>query len=66
MGHLIIERTGEVFSFSSNEFRVTYPDGYVGTIWSPPWHEMTEEQETEEARKQAVKLFEQGEHKSGG
>ena len=38
-----LEKTGNVFSFASTEYRVTYPDGHVGSLWSPPWHELDEE-----------------------
>lgn len=58
-----IERTGEFFSFASNQFRVTYPDGYVGHIWSPPWHEKTAEEEQADARAFAEQLFRDGKHR---
>ena len=38
-----IERTGEVFSFASTEYRVFYPDGTEWRLWSPPWHEMDDD-----------------------
>ena len=59
-----IERTGEIFSIASSEFRVTYPDGHVGTIWSPPWHEMSDADEEANARATAAKWFDAGTHKS--
>jgi hypothetical protein len=32
-----ITRTGNVFSFTSVEFLVEFPDGSSQSIWSPPW-----------------------------
>ena len=63
---LKIERTGNIFSFASTEFRVTYPDGHVGTIWSPPWHEMDDEEEDAAALEYARKMFAEGKHKDRG
>ena len=60
---IAIVRTGEIFSFASNEFEVTYPDGHVGKIWSPPWHEMDENEELVAAKQYASKLYMTGKHK---
>ncbi len=59
-----IERTGNCFSISSNEFRVTYPDGHMGLIWSPPWHEMSEAEEEAAALKAARRMYAEGKHKT--
>ena len=48
-----IERTGDLFSFASTEYRVTYPDGYIGSIWSPLWHELDDDEEDAEALRYA-------------
>ncbi len=48
-----ITRTGNTFSIASCEFRVVYPDECKVTLWSPPWHSMTEEEEATEALLQA-------------
>lgn len=58
-----VRRTGRTFSFSSSEFEIVYPDGHVGTLWSPPWHEWPEEEEFEQARQQAQKLFAANKHR---
>ncbi len=57
-----IERTGNIFSFASTEYRVTYPDGVIGTVWSPPWHEMDDAEEDAAALAYAEKLFRDGKH----
>lgn len=57
IGSLIIERTGEVFSFSGNQFRATFPDGSTETFWSPPWHEWDKEEETKRAYTYAWKIW---------
>ena len=57
-----VRRTGRVYSIASSEFRVTYPDGSEGVVWSPPWHEMTPAEEESEARQYAMKLYAIGEH----
>lgn len=59
-----LERTGNIFSFASTEYQVTYPDGHVGTLWSPPWHEWNDNREDAEALKAAQKLFDEGKHKN--
>lgn len=59
-----VERTGEIFSIASSQFRVTYPDGHVGTIWSPPWHELDDAAEEAAARAKAAEWFDAGTHKS--
>jgi hypothetical protein len=38
-------RTGNLFSFASNQFGVEYPDGVKEYLWSPPWHEMEADEE---------------------
>lgn len=58
-----IKRTGNVYSIASTEYRVTYPDGHVGTIWSPPWHDLDDDDEDAAALKAARKFFEAGTHK---
>lgn len=63
MEGFIIERTGNIFSFASTEFRVTYPDGHVGTIWSPPWHELDDAEEDAAALEAARKLWAADTHK---
>jgi hypothetical protein len=57
-----LERTGNVFSFASTEYRVTYPDGHVGTLWSPPWHEDDDDVEDAKALEAAREMFRQGIH----
>lgn len=63
MSEIKIERTGEIFSMASSQFRVTYPDGHVGMIWSPPWHELNEEDEMKRAAEVAAEWFAAGTHK---
>lgn len=58
-----IKRTGNIYSIASSEFEVTYPDGYVGKIWSPPWHEDSPEEEERKALEFANKLYSLREHK---
>lgn len=58
-----LERTGNVFSFASTEYRVTYPDGFVGTIWSPPWHEWDDDEEDARAMEYATAQWEARTHK---
>jgi hypothetical protein len=58
-----LERTGNIFSFASTEYKVTYPDGYVGSLWSPPWHELDDDEEDAVALKEAENLFLLGQHK---
>lgn len=58
-----VERTGKVFSLASSEYKVTYPDGHVSTIWSPPWHETTKGEEEQAALAYARKLYSEGRHK---
>lgn len=60
---ICVEATGNIYSIASREFRVIYPDGSIGTIWSPPWHEMGEEDEIKEARRYAMQLYNQRKHK---
>lgn len=57
-----LERTGNVFSFASTEYRVTYPDGFVGTLWSPPWHELDDDEEDAAALDAAKEMFRLGIH----
>jgi hypothetical protein len=57
---ITVERTGRAFSLASSEFRVTYPDGHVGTLWSPPWHEMTDSEEEAEALRVATEKWRDG------
>ncbi len=44
-----VERTGRVFSFAGSEFSVIFSDGCQQTIWSPPWHQMSKDEEMAEA-----------------
>jgi hypothetical protein len=57
-----LERTGNIFSFASTEYRVTYPDGHVGSLWSPPWHELDDDEEDSEALRTARRWFAEGIH----
>ena len=57
-----LERTGNIFSFAATEYRVTYPDGHVGSLWSPPWHELDDDEEYSEALKVARRWFAEGVH----
>lgn len=66
MDEIKIERTGNVHSIASSEFKVTYPDGHTGTLWSPPWHEMTEEEESAAAMGEARKRWLLMDHKTEG
>jgi hypothetical protein len=59
-----LRRTGRVYSLASSEFSVTYPDGSEGVVWSPPWHEMSPEEEESAARQYAMKLYAEGSHVS--
>ena len=58
-----LERTGNVFSFASTEYRVTYPDGHVGVLWSPPWHELSEQEEDLAALSAAREMYRKNIHK---
>jgi hypothetical protein len=58
-----IERTEDIYSFASTKFLVTYPDGHVGTVWSPPWHELAPPEEEAAALEYAKGLYMKGEHK---
>jgi len=40
-----VERTGNVYSIASSEFLVTFVDGTTMNVWSPPWNDMTPEEE---------------------
>lgn len=42
---LTLQRTGNIFSIAATEYRVTYPDGHEGTVWSPPWNEWDDPEE---------------------
>lgn len=59
---IVVRRTGRVYSFASSEFIVTYPDGSEGVVWSPPWHDMTCEEEELAARMYAIGLYAKREH----
>lgn len=60
---LTLRRTGNIFSFASTEYEVVYPDGHVGAVWSPPWHEWDDDEEDERARDYAEQNFRNGTHK---
>lgn len=57
-----IERTGRTYSYASSEFRVHYPDGSEGYIWSSPWHEDDPQEEEIKAMRYAVSLYRDGKH----
>ena len=40
-----IERTGNIFSISSTEYLITYPDNSTEILWSPPWHDWNDEED---------------------
>lgn len=63
MADLAIRRTGNIFSIASSEFEVTYPDGFVGRIWSPPWHDLEPEDEERQALQVATQWFLEGRHR---
>lgn len=54
---LKLERTGNVFGIASTEYKVTFPDGTTQSIWSPPWHELDDDEEDAEALKYAERLW---------
>lgn len=60
---IVLKRTGNIYSFASSEYSVTYPDGHIGTIWSPPWHDMNDKDEDDAAMEYAKKLYSEGKHK---
>lgn len=62
MNNLVVHRTSNSYSLSSNEFEVSYPDGYIGKIWSPPWHELSPEEEELKAKEYALNLYIEGKH----
>lgn len=64
VGEIGIRRTGNIYSIASSEFEVTYPDGSRGTVWSPPWHEMSPKEEEDAARQYASDLYSAGKHLS--
>lgn len=59
-----VKRTGKVFSISGSEFEVTMEDGTIHILWSPPWHNMSEEEEEEKALQKAKEIHENGKIKS--
>ena len=61
-----IRRTGNIYSIASSEFEITYPDGTIGKVWSPPWHELEPDDELEAALKYAQGLYQTGTHKPEG
>lgn len=60
---ITIRRTGNIFSIASTEYEVTYPDGVVGSIWSPPWHEDDDDVEDAKALEAAKLFWEQQTHR---
>jgi hypothetical protein len=60
----VINRTGAVYSFSSVQWEVTYPDGFVGYIWSPPWSDLDydDPQQDAGAMRYVCQLWEKKEH----
>lgn len=57
-----VHRTGRAYSMTSSEFRVVYPDGSEGFIWSPPWHMMSPAEEEAAAKEYATNLYLNGKH----
>lgn len=51
-----LERTGKVYSIASSEFMITYEDDTTETIWSPPWHDMSEKEEYDLALEKAREI----------
>jgi hypothetical protein len=43
-----IERTGQIYSFTSVQFIATMPNGDKVSIWSPPWQSKLVEENGEE------------------
>jgi hypothetical protein len=62
MKNLKVERTGRQYSIASSEYLITFPDGTQETIWSPPWHEYTEEEEDKRTLYHAMCLWEDKGH----
>lgn len=52
-----VERTGNVYSIASSEFLVTFVDGSTMSVWSPPWNDMTPEEEEAGALRYAEKSY---------
>ncbi len=52
-----VKRTGNKYAASS-EYLATLDDGTTETIWSPPWHELTEKKEDRRAIVCAYTLWE--------
>jgi hypothetical protein len=46
-----VQRTGEVKGPASSEYLVRFPDNTTMTIWSPVWHDWTNDEEDEKALK---------------
>ena len=57
-----IHRTGNSVSFNGHEYLVTFPSGDKITIWSPPWNEMSPEEEDAGALMYARELWDSGEY----
>jgi hypothetical protein len=51
-------KTGEIYSIASTEYIIIFPDGTGETLWSPPWHELSEEEEDIEALRIAKEKWE--------
>lgn len=52
-----VVRTGQAYSIASSEFLITYKDGTALSVWSPPWHDFSPEEEEKGAREYAEKEF---------
>lgn len=65
MEELKVERTGREYGMSSCEFLITFPDGTQTATWSPPWHDMTPEEEEDTAKLEALRLWEERKKERG-
>ena len=52
-----IIRTGRVVSIAGSQFLVTFPNGDQISLWSPPWHEMDQDEEYKGAVTEASQLW---------
>ena len=56
MSGLVVERTGKTFLQHSTEYKISFPDGTSGMIWSPSF-EMGDTEKDKEALEYAVELW---------
>lgn len=54
---LTVEKTGNIFSMAGSEYKITFPDNSIQTLWSPPWHDFDPEVEDAGALKQAAVIW---------